>query len=55
MAAASAVVFARALGVPGSSPAGAWYPEELITLAEVRAGLRRAGVVVTGLRVGRLD
>jgi hypothetical protein len=50
MAAASAVVFARALFGPGSPRAGAWYPEEVVTLSEVRAGLRRAGVVVDGPR-----
>ena len=54
MAAASAVTFARALVDRKTSPAGAWYPEEVITLAEVRAGLRRAGVVVAGLRPGPL-
>ena len=49
MAAASAVVFAHALGVPAGpvTTPGAWYPEELITLADVEGALNQAGIEVT--------
>jgi hypothetical protein len=50
MAAASSIVFAEALlGQDGrlAPPAGAWYPEEVLSLKLVEASLRLAGIDVT--------